>query len=357
MMAPILIDNRGLIKLGLISVLTTVIVFAAGFLSGYQQATTFYAASSEIETLALPVQAALQESDVEPQLPDTVVAGAEIDVDQPQVESKTSVIESKNSISSNKEKVNKTNEASALYKRAAIEHASKEPTSIEPASIEQMGKSNNKISDKNIVNKNNQLSIKGPSIKEPIKKAVASASFKNDSGKSAATKEPGFIVVASLTSAELNKIKYSIQVGLYGRLINAENMVKMLQAQHLDAYVSGYTSKKNENRYNVRFGYFVDKKSAISALNNYKNIHKGDGYLVNFSVENITKLADVMDLKQTTTTEESGKKLSPVTAPLEAVGDKVSQAVAVSAATVLAGAQSKAMVEILPDVSVRAVTK
>ena len=346
-MAPILIDNRGLIKLGLISVLTTVIVFAAGFLSGYQQATTFYAASSEIETLALPVQAALQESDVDPQLPDTVVAGAEIDVDQPQVESKTSVIESKNSISSNKEKVNKTNEASALYKRAAIEHAS----------IEQMGKSNNKISDKNIVNKNNQLSIKGPSIKEPIKKAVASASFKNDSGKSAATKEPDFMVVASLTSTELSNIKYSIQVGLYGRLINAENMVKMLQAQHFDAYVSGYTSKKNENRYNVRFGYFVDKKSAISALNNYKNKHKGDGYLVNFSVENITKLADVMDLKQSTTTEETEKKLSPVTAPLEATGDKVSQAVAVSATTVLAGAQPQAMVEILPDVSVRAVTK
>ena len=111
-MAPILIDNRGLIKLGLFSVLTTVIVFAAGFLSGYQQATTFYAAGSEIETLALPVQAVLLEGDVEPQLPGTIVAGADIDVDQPQVESKTntknSAVEAKPSTSSNIEKVNKT---------------------------------------------------------------------------------------------------------------------------------------------------------------------------------------------------------------------------------------------------------
>ena len=340
-MAPILIDNPGLIKLGLISVLSTVIVFAAGFFSGYQQATTFYAAGSEIETLALPVQAVLLEGDVEPQLPDTIVAGADIDVDQPQVESKAntknSVVESKSSISSKKEKVTKTK-------------TSETPVSTKLVSLEQASKPNNKASsdDKNIVSKNNQLSIK---------EAVTSNSFQNESGESAATKEPDFIVVASLTPAELISIKFSIQVGIYGRLINAENMMRMLQAQHLDAYVSDYTNKKNENRYNVRFGYFVDKKSALSALKKYKNKQKGDGYLVNFSVENITKLADAMDLKQSTTTEETEKKPSPATAPLETTGDKVSQIDVVSASTVLAGAQPKAVVEILPDVSVRAVKK
>ena len=315
-MAPILIDKRDLIKLGLISVLTTVIVFAAGFLSGYQQAETFYAAGSDIETLALPVQAVLLESDVEPQLPDIIVAGAEIDVDQPQVENanaKNSAVASKVNTSSNNEKESKTNEL---------------PASKKPASRERQGKSANKASsdDKNIINKNKQFSIKDYSKKE----TVTSTGFQNESGEHTAAKEPGFMVVTSLTSAELNSIKYSIQVGMYGRLINAENMVKMLQAQHLDAYVSGYTSKKNKNRYNVRFGYFVDKKSAITALNNYKNKKNGDGYLVNFSVENITKLADVMDLKQSTTTEKTEKKLSPATAPLETTGDKVSQADVVS---------------------------
>ena len=353
-MAPILIDNRGLIKLGLISVLITVIVFAAGFLSGYQQATTFYAAGSEVEVLALPVPAVFLEADVEPQLPDIIVAGSDIDVDQPQVMSiantkKNSVVESKIFTSSNNEKVNKANETPASNKPASLEHTS----------IEQTGKLSNKASsdDKNILNKNTQFSIKETSIKESIIETVNSNSFQNESGESVATKEPGLIEVASLSLAELNNIKYSIQVGMYGRLINAENMMRMLQAQHLDAYVSDYTSKKNEIRYNVRFGYFVDKKSAKIALKNYINKQKGDGYLVNFSVENITKLADVMDLKQSTTTEETEKKLSPAIAPLEIIGDKVSQADVVSISTVLANAQSQAIVENLHDDRVRVTTK
>ncbi len=352
-MAPILIDNRGQIKLGLISVLITVIVFAAGFLSGYQQATTFYAAGNEVEILALPVPAVLLETDVEPQLPDIIVAGADIDVDQPQVESKAntknSTVEAKVFTSSNNEKVNKTNDTPASNK----------PSSLEHASVEQSGKLSKKVSnnDKKIPNKNTQFSIKESSIKEPITETVTSNSLQNESGESATTKKPDFIVVASLTSVELNNIKYSIQVGTYGRLLNAENMMRMLRAQHLDAYVSDYTSKKNEIRYNVRFGYFVDKKSAKIALKNYINKQKGDGYLVNFSVENITKLADAMDQKQSTTIEETEKKLSPATVPLEIIGDKVSQADVVSTSTVLADAQPRAVVETLPDNRVSAIAK
>ncbi len=218
---------------------------------------------------------------------------------------------------------------------------------------------NNKVSsdDKNILNKNTLFSIKESSIKKSINKTVTLNSFQNELGESAVTKEHDLTVVASLTSAELNNIKYSIQVGIYGRLINAENMMRMLQAQHLDAYVSDDTSKKNEIRYNVRFGYFVDRKSATSALKNYVNKQKGDGYLVNFSVENITKLADAIDLNLPTTTEETEKKPSPAIAPHEITGDKVSQTDVLSTSTVLADAQSQAIVKILSGDRVRATTK
>ena len=345
-MAPILIDNRGLIKLGLVLVLTTVIVFAAGFLSGYQQATTFYAAGSEIETLALPTQAVFLESDVEPQLPDTIVAGAEIDVDQPHAESgaraKDSAVAARALSASYKENVNKTNQATTSTKLA----------SLESIALEKMGKPSNKESsdDKNIFNKNNQVSIKGSSIKE----ALISTGFQNKSGKSIAAKEPDLIVVASLTSAELNNIKYSIQVGIYGRLINAENMMRLLRAQNLNAYVSDYVNKKNENRYNVRFGYFMDKKSALSALTKYKNKQKGDGYLVNFSVENITRLAEAKNLKHETATEKTKKNSSPETKPSEVMStesaqDKISQVGAAKAANVLAKTLEQ---DLLPDTTV-----
>jgi len=82
-MAPILIDNRGLIKRVLILVLTTVIIFAVGFFSGYQRATNLYTDNGKVETLALPVPVDFLESDIEPQLPATIAAGAEIDVDLP----------------------------------------------------------------------------------------------------------------------------------------------------------------------------------------------------------------------------------------------------------------------------------
>jgi len=75
---------------------------------------------------------------------------------------------------------------------------------------------------------------------------------------------------------------------------------------------------------------------------------------VNFSVENITKLADAVDLKQSTTTEKTEKKTLPETVPSGIIRDKVSQT---DVATILADAQSQAVVEILPDNRVSAITK
>ena len=129
---------------------------------------------------------------------------------------------------------------------------------------------------------------------------------------------------AVFTAEELQKIKYSIQVGMYGRLINAENMVQMLQAQQLDAYITDYTNKKNEIRYNVRFGYFSDKKSALNKLNTFKNIQKGDGYLVKFTSENIVNLANVEELNVVDDIEKKKEVKSPSVNSSDVSSDKVS---------------------------------
>ena len=94
--------------------------------------------------------------------------------------------------------------------------------------------------------------------------------------------------IIKITEDVLSKAKYSIQVGMYGRLDNAEIMVGKLKAKDLQAYVTDYVNKKSEVRFNVKFGYFLDKKSANSALVYYKEIQKGDGYLVNFTVNHLT---------------------------------------------------------------------
>jgi len=116
----------------------------------------------------------------------------------------------------------------------------------------------------------------------------------------------------ALSAEVLATARYSIQVGMYGRLNNAENMVSLLQEKNFEAYVSTYINKKEELRYNVRLGYFSDKKSALAALASYRQTEKSDSYLVNFKTEDRVKLAAVLDADESANDEPAtiGQTLS-----------------------------------------------
>ncbi|MCK5394559.1 MAG: SPOR domain-containing protein [Gammaproteobacteria bacterium] len=241
-MAPILIDNRGIIKLSFVAVIGTALVFSSGFILGYQQAKTYRVASSESEPLPLPVKNASLASDVEQQRPKVVDAGEMIDVDQPEV-----VI---NSVKVITDKTPSIKKSEILTSTSDVNKSSVDKTP--PVVID----SQKDLSPQNVVNS-----------------------------------EPDLI-----TNDVLDQARYSIQVGLYGRLTNAEKMVEKLQLQNLNAYVSDHVNKKNEVRFNVRFGYFSDKKTAISALKKYREDQKGDGYLVNFSMDSLTHFASTKNV-------------------------------------------------------------
>jgi cell division septation protein DedD len=276
-MAPILIDNRGLIKLGFIMSLATGLVFTGGFVTGYQRAITFYQADSNIESLSLPANIVAAQSDIEPQIPETIAVGEEIDVDQPEVLTQ------------------------------AITQPATQATNlaVNAQTVDLL------LSEKILISK----------------ETVNDVNLKIDSNQGSDTHGPKNSAnqTTSFATNKLSKIKYSIQAGVYGRLVNAEKMMRMLQAQHLDAYVSDYTNRKNEVHYNVRFGYFADKKTAIAALDEYINIQKGEGYLVNFSVKDIADLAGSEDAKQLKTVEETDKNLSSITPQPPVFQDKISQ--------------------------------
>lgn len=270
-MAPLLIDSRDLLKLGSILVLVIVMVFAGGFFMGHQRAAAFYQAGSEMQSLSLPEKTLLAENVLESQRPEVIVAGEYIDVDQP-------------------ETVALANEAS---QNSTSDLVSKKPASkLQSVPLTSSAKENRQVNEK------------------AVSRIEAS-------------------VVNSFTSGDLSKIKYSVQVGMYGRLLNAENMMKMLQAQQYDAYVSDYTNKKNEIRYNVRFGYFADKKSALARLKKFKADQQGDGYLVKFSATNIVNVADVVNIESAGDMSVQKNKVDkvrvPTITPLEAVEDKISQ--------------------------------
>ena len=305
-MAPLLIDSRDVLKLGLISVLVTVLTFAGGFLFGHQRATIFYQAGTELKSLSLPEKDVATDDTVNSRVPSVIEAGEEIDVDQP--ETITLVNSGKNDLA-----------PEYAASAAVTNYPTAESLSALPEKVVDGKKDVVLQPESNRENLPATENIAQPQIPEIDTDIGIEAVNDEDVG-----------TVATFTSDDLSKIKYSIQAGVYGRLINAENMVKMLQMQKYDAYVTDYRNKKNETRYNVRFGYFSDKKSAIAALGKFKHSKKGDGYLVRFSSENIVNIAGVDEIEQATEAPvkdaEMDKDLMPVTTPPGLMQDKVSQA-------------------------------
>lgn len=303
-MAPILIDKSGLLKLGFISALTTVLIFVSGFFLGYDRAITLYQTDNEVAALSLPEKVASVEGEIAPQIPGIIEAGAEIDVDHPEAEARTSIK------SANPDVSQQQNQAMADDKSA---------TKNVSAATQLTGYTNVQVVKfKPTVHENSELNTSSylPELKGIKKSSAAKLAGASSLNDIAATKTQT-VNTAAFTFDELNTIKYTVQVGVYGQLINAENLTKRLQKQQLNAYVSDYTNKNNEIRYNVRFGCFVDKKTAVVALKEYKNKQKGDGYLVRFSDKNIVNFAGVESVKKFDSIEKTDHNLLLEKSPSE----------------------------------------
>ena len=293
-MAPLLIDGRDLIKYGFITVLASVFIFAGGVFYGYQSAASFYLAGSDSEPLLLPIKAALADQVREPTIPEKIVAGEHIDVDQPDA-------------------------ASAREHTAVIKAGSDESEITKQAMMEK---------EQDIVVAKTKAGQAAEGGNEPARPEVTPAQTSQAGTGMDQRENIESIDVSALSADELDSIKYSIQVGMYGSLANAENMVKRLQANEFDAYVSGFTNKKNETRYNVRFGYFLDKQAAKSALKQYRQSQQADGYLVKFKLDSMMKqgMTSMVKNSQSAGSERDVTEAEPVSAELKTTDDKLSRA-------------------------------
>jgi cell division septation protein DedD len=310
-MAPILIDHRGLVKIGFIAVSTAVLIFVSGFFSGYQRASVIYQAGSEQASLALPDIVASTAADIEQQKPEVIAAGEKIDVDRP--------AETDEVITTAISTADEKNSGSVIYGGSIL----------------------NGITDKGDIKNSKDNAV---SEKEKNTAVNGYNQVNHIIAKEISTFEISSAQILAADSYMLKKINYSIQVGTYGRLANAENMVRKLQAQNLHAYVSEHSSKKNKILYNVRFGYFVDKKKAVSALLDYKSNQTGDGYLVKLTVNDTATTAEAEAIKKLTTIEQSDNDIShePISAPIssDASQEKISQLEILNASAALKNKQT-----------------
>jgi cell division septation protein DedD len=301
-MAPLLIDGRDLLKFVLVSGVTVIAVFASGVFVGHQRAATFYQAGIDVHPLPLPERTMVADNVIGTQQPPVIEAGEFIDVDHP-----GSVVQS----------VTKGTGIPLMMSASQMTAAIQEEDKAVPVKIIKQRNSGvvTEVATSGLLKQQSDEKKQ----KNPVNAKQDVTSVQTDMDNTS--------TVSSLTMADLDEIKYSIQVGMFGRLINAENMMKMLQVEQYEAYITDYTNKKNETRYNVRFGYFPDRKTALASLEKFKDDNNGDGYLVRFSAGNIVNLADAGKAGSPQLQDKDFEKLSkPAESPSVTMTDKISQA-------------------------------
>jgi len=301
-MAPLLIDSRDLLKFVLVSVVAVITVFVSGVFVGHQRAITYYQAGSYVYPLPLPERTAVAENAIESQLPVEVEAGEFIDVDHP--------------VSSVKP-VSKGATAPAMMSVPTKVTAKQKNDKAVTAKIKTQYK-DDAVS---------EVETSNPSKKRAKENSQMNAANTEKHVFSVRPDTTNAAVDTSVRTDNFDDIKYSVQVGVYGRLANAENMMKMLQIEQYEAYITDYTNRKNETRYNVRFGCFPDRKSALASLEKFKSDNNGDGYLVRFTADNIVNLAVAgKNVTPPVQLEDHEKASTPVVIPSDTATDKVSQA-------------------------------
>ena len=244
-MAPLLLDQRSLIKFGFYFCLLLAIVFFGGYYSGYAKGYGHAESRSKQNelvqlTLDLP-EPAYTESDVfEPRPPAEIEPGVDIDVDRPD-EAIAEVITSG---------PGDAGVAETRVAAAAPGDGFRAVTPGQPVHLASLEVTPDVVAG----------TI--PGVQSPEQQADEAA------------------VAALASNASVTEARYSIQVGMYGSAGNAELLLEALSASSLDAYIDEFTNARNEPRFNVRFGYYHDRASAKAALQAYRSKLAGEGYVV-----------------------------------------------------------------------------
>lgn len=222
-MAPILIDRRHLLTAVVLFLLIVTSCLITGYVLGYQAATQSNLEMKSISELQIPDPKPSESSVSSEKVGATLEPGEDIDVDSPDFEiadvaDVTDVVD---------------------------------VTDVKDVIVDVSTDENNNASDEAGMQENDGVP--------------------NDSANE------NLLIV---DTADASDARYTIQVGLYGNKRNADRKVAELLDKNLSAYISDSVNRKDETLFNVRFGYFNDKQSVVTALELYQEKHTGDGYIV-----------------------------------------------------------------------------
>ena len=256
-MTPLLLDQRSIFKAGIAVSLGMFAVFSAGYYLGLQQAG--FGGSIGLNrtiALALPKPAHADSDESEPQFPAGQPAGAIIEVDSPAPGATARKNEAGPEVGIAIQQTNRPiNHPAADEDTTRQQHAGLQLASlaVQPAVLN----STNEVAGRQQGNAPSDQADELPS------KALTEAARQS-------------LITDTATAQDA---RYTIQVGVFAESENALRRMSELESQHLSAYTEGYTNRRKQLRFNVRFGYFRDKASAVAALNRFEQDMSGSGYV------------------------------------------------------------------------------
>jgi cell division septation protein DedD len=256
-MTPLLLDQRSIFKAGIAVSLGMLAVFSTGYYLGLQKAGfSGIIGLNRTIALALPKPAHADTDEPEPQFPVAQLPGAIIDADSSGTDTnakqKAAALTDDNAIQLTNGPVTSAtaDEESTPQKGARLQLASLTiPAQVLNAGSEAAS----------------ELHDKKPAelVDEESSKALADAARQS-------------LITDTATAVDA---RYTIQVGVFADAENALRRMSELESYQLSAYAEGYANKRNQLRFNVRFGYFRDKASAVAALNRFEQDLSGTGYV------------------------------------------------------------------------------
>ncbi len=268
-MAPLLLDNRALLKLLGVTLLIMLTSFAAGFITGYNKAAQTLSPPEAVlplpeprsgggQSMAESVGQRAEDGSRPDDFASAVAEGAEIDVDVPAPKGASP-------------------DGNPGVDRAAARENRTAPLPVAPPAAASPGRhveARAPVDDDDAGGPPPEV----PSTAGEAGRGVVRQGTTEVSDGAVSTAGDGVELLRGAATAD--NARYSIQIGMYGNRVNAENLVVLLMAEGYAAYLSEYTNKNHQLRYNVRFGYYGDKQRAMRALQHYADNHQGNGYLV-----------------------------------------------------------------------------
>lgn len=269
-MKPLLLDQKSIFRAGITISLSMLVVFFSGYYIGHHKADSGKGMGlNKTMALALPRPAHADTAEYEPLIPQAQIPGANIDVDSP--ENRVTGVVSKQQVDTH------------LHKAGAeVEAVIKETTDIIEISAS---------SDMSSGQDNQQLQLASLEITADVFKPGNETDVINErDGKQLSAGDEQLkdsiepdIQTEIIDTANAEDARYTIQVGVFADVENALRKQSELESQKLSAYIDEYTNKRDALRFNVRFGYFKDKSSALVALTSFEQSLSGSGYVTRIS--------------------------------------------------------------------------